>query len=117
MDENLVRSRDEVVERIRRELRVLVRESGWTQRRVEEVNGFTQGYLSQVLQGHIALTVRHLCGILLTIGMTPDDFFSRVLRHTSTEELRERLARYEDALEQLEAQGLVKTRKAEPEEE
>ena len=113
MDEKLVRNRDEVVERMRRELRVLVREGGWTQRRVEETNGFTQGYLSQVLQGHIALTARHLYGILLAIGMSPEDFFDRVLHRTTTGELRERLARYEAALEQLESQGLVKTRKVE----
>jgi transcriptional regulator with XRE-family HTH domain len=117
MEEKLVRQRDEVVERIRRELRVLVRESGSTQRRVEEANGFTQGYLSQVLQGHITLTVRHLYGILLAIGMTPEELFARVLHRTSTDELRERMARYEEALEQLELQGLVKTRKAEPEDE
>lgn len=113
VDEKLVRDRDEVVERIRRELRILVRESGWTQRRVEETNGFTQGYLSQVLQGHIALTARHLFGILLAIGMAPEDFFDRVLHRTSTDELRERMARYEAALEQLELQGLIKTRQAE----
>lgn len=115
MEDKLVRDREEVVERIRRELRILVRESGWTQRRVEEANGFTQGYLSQVLQGHITLTVRHLYGILLAIEMTPEEFFARVLHRTSSDELRERMARYEEALEQLEMQGLVKTRKVDSE--
>ncbi len=108
-DEKLIRQRDEIVERLRRELRALVRESGWTQRRVEEVNGFTAGYLSQVLSGTITLTVRHLCGILLAIGMKPEDFFARVFPgQLGYDELRERLARYDDALDQLEVQGLVK---------
>jgi hypothetical protein len=49
--------------------------------------------------------------------MTPEELFARVLHRTSTDELRERMARYEEALEQLELQGLVKTRKAEPEDE
>lgn len=117
MDEKLIRQRDEVVERIRRELRILVRESGWTQRRVEDANGFTPGYLSQVLQGHIALTVRHLYGILLVIEMTPEEFFSRVVGLASGDELRERMARYEAALDQLERQGLVTPTKAEEGEE
>ena len=107
MDRNLIRRRDELVERIRHELRALVHESGWTQRRVEEANGFTQGYLSQVLQGHIALTVRHLCGILLTIGMRPEELLARVQGRGATEELRERMDRYEALLERLGAEGLL----------
>ena len=79
MDENLVRERDEVADRIRRELSALVREHGWTQRRVEKANGYSKGYLSQVLKGHITLTVRHLYGILLAIGMSPEELFARVL--------------------------------------
>lgn len=109
MDEKLTRERDEVVDRIRRELRVLILESELTQRRVEEVNGFAPGYLSQVLNGAITLTVRHLYGVLLAIGMGAGEFFARVLpERTGVDEIRERMARFDAALEQLESQGLVK---------
>ena len=108
VDQELVRARDAVIDRIRHELQALVREAGWTQRRVEAVNGFTPGYLSQVLQGHIALTVRHLYGILLAIEIEPEELFARVHGHSSTDELRERMARYEAVLDQLAQQGLVK---------
>lgn len=107
MDEKLIRERDAVVDRMRRELRALVRESGWTQRRVEEVNGFTQGYLSQVLQGHITLTVRHLFGVLFALGIRPEDFFGRIFDHALPGEIRERLDRYETLFERLEQQGLL----------
>ncbi len=109
LDENLIRERDEVVEKIRRELRILILESDFTQRRVEELNGFASGYLSQVLNGSITLTVRHLHGILLAIGMEVGEFFARVLPETTRyDEIRERMARFDSALEQLESQGLVK---------
>lgn len=108
MDGRLIKERDQIVERARRELRALVRESDWTQRRIEQANGFTQGYLSQVLQGQITLTVRHLFGILLTIGVPPDDFFARILgRASAANELRERMDRYEDVIVHLERQGLL----------
>lgn len=104
VDEKLIRERDQLVDRIRRELRALVRESGFTQRRVEEANGFTSGYLSQVLKGHITLTVRHLWGILMAIGAEPREFLSRVDGRNSAEELRERMDRYEALLDRLERQ-------------
>jgi transcriptional regulator with XRE-family HTH domain len=104
VDEKLIRERDQVVDRIRRELRALVRESGWTQRRVEEANGFTAGYLSQVLKGHITLTVRHLWGILMAIGTEPGEFLARVDGRSSADELRERMDRYEALLDRLQRQ-------------
>ncbi len=107
MDEKLIRERDVVVERFRRELRALVRESGWTQRRVEEANGFTQGYLSQVLQGHISLTVRHLFGVIFALGIRPEDFFARIFGSALPDEIRERMDRYETLFERLEQQGLL----------
>lgn len=108
MDARLIRERDQIVERARRELRALVQESSWTQRRIEQANGFTQGYLSQVLKGQITLTARHLFGILFTIGVPPDDFLARILdRKSAANELRERMDRYEDVIERLEQQGLL----------
>ncbi len=109
MEKKLVQERDEVVDRIRRELRVLILESGLTQRQVEEANGYAKGYLSQVLNGSITLTVRHMYGVLMAIGVEASEFFARVLPELPRfDEIRERMARYDAALEQLESQGLVK---------
>lgn len=117
VDEKLIRERDEVVDRIRRELRALVRESGWTQRRVEEANGFAPGYLSQVLKGHITLTVRHLWGILLAIGIEPGELFTRVGGRSSADELRERMDRYEALLDRLQRQVVSRPGSPKPGEE
>ncbi len=106
--------RDEAVNRVRRELRRLVRESDRTQRYIEERNGFTRGYLSQVLQGHMTLTVRHVLGILEALEMPPPTFFERLFGHPEPaerevrwDEIRERMARYDAALDELEEKGLL----------
>ncbi len=116
----LPQERDEAVDRIRRELRILVRNSDLTQRRLEEKNQFAQGYLSQVLQGNITLTMRHVIGILSALGIEPAGFFAHMFADApatdpmtpyATEarlaEIRERLERYDRALEELERRGLV----------
>ncbi len=105
--------RDEMVDRLREELRRTVRESGSTQRTIEEANGFTRGYLSQVLQGHVTLTARHAFGVLLALGVSPQDFFHRLFddrqqgRPEVLSEIRDRMARYDAAIEQLERKGLL----------
>ncbi len=105
--------RDEAVKRLRRELRRLVRESDETQRSIEVANGFTRGYLSQVLQGHVTLTARHVFGILFALAVPPGRFFSRFFGErsagadTSLSEIRERMSRYDAALKQLEEKGLL----------
>jgi len=106
------KQRDELVDRLRVELRRLVRESGSTQRTVEEANGFTRGYLSQVLQGHVTLSAKHVFGIVLALGVTPDAFFLKLFegrqsQHARLSEIRERMAVYDAALEQLERKGLL----------
>ncbi len=107
--------RDEMVDGLRNELRGLVRDSGLTQRAIEEANGFTRGYLSQVLQGHVTLTARHVFGILLALDVAPGLFFQRIFddrrgeRQETLSEIRERMARYDAAFEQLERNGLLKT--------
>lgn len=109
----LQKRRDDTVDRLREKLRRAVRESGSTQRNVEEANGFSRGYLSQVLQGHVTLTARHVFGILLALQVPPDTFFSRLYggdrraRHEHLSEIRERMAVYDAALEQLERKGLI----------
>lgn len=106
--------RDEAIAQIRRELRRLINDSGVTQRSIEEKNGFTQGYLSQVLKGHIALGARHILGVLFALGMSPQEFFARLFggyeesgSQVPLDEIRERLARYDAAIDQLEEKGLV----------
>ncbi len=113
MTTSMQEQRDGLVDRLREELRRMVRESGSTQRTVEEANGFTRGYLSQVLQGHVTLTARHVFGILLALGVSPDAFFLRLFedgrqgRQERLSEIRERMAVYDAALEQLERKGLL----------
>ena len=107
------RRRDETVDRLREELRRRVRESDATQRAIEAANGFTRGYLSQVLQGHVTLTARHVFGILFALGIEPGTFFRRLFDdpwqrpEASLSEIRERMARYDEALKQLEEKGLL----------
>ena len=103
--------RDETVERLREELRRRVRESHRTQRSIEIANGFTRGYLSQVLQGHVTLTARHVFGILFALDVPPGRFFRRFFddrgADASLSEIRERMTRYDAALRQLEKKGLL----------
>lgn len=107
------RQRDAAVDRLRGELRRLVRESDATQRSIEVANGFTRGYLSQVLQGHVTLTARHVFGILIALAVPPAEFFSRFFgarppaADTSLSEIRERMSHYDAALRQLEEKGLL----------
>ena len=107
------RRRDAAVERLRQELRQQVRGSDMTQRAIEEENGFSHGYLSQVLQGHVTLTARHVFGILMALGIPPDAFFRRLFGDSGgghdgpISEIRERMARYDAALKQLEDKGVL----------
>ena len=107
------RRRDRAVDRLRQALRREVRTSDLTQRAIEEENGFTRGYLSQVLQGHVTLTVRHVFGILFALGISPEAFFQQLFTGPAQtaagplSEIRERMARYDAALEELEAKGVL----------
>ncbi len=110
------KQRDEMVYRLREELRRKVRESGLTQRSLEETNGFTRGYLSQVLQGHVTLTARHVFGILVALEISPGAFFHRLFDDPGQDswenmgeirDIRNRLDRYDAALKQLERKGLI----------
>ncbi len=109
---NVRQQRDEMADRLREELHRMVRQSGSTQRALEQANGFTRGYLSQVLKGHVTLTARHVFGILLALEASPSEFFHRFFeadwpnRPEPLSEIRERMARYDAALEQLERKGL-----------
>ncbi len=112
MDDRLMDKREEGVERVRQELRRLVRASDRTQREIERANDFTERYLSQVLQGKVTLTIRHLYGILLALERTPEEFFAHLAGRDATvpgfDEIRERMARYDAAIDELERGGLLK---------
>jgi transcriptional regulator with XRE-family HTH domain len=107
-----IESRDQAVARVRDQLRRLVRASGKTQRAIEEENGFSHGYLSQVFGGNMTLTVRHVFGILLSLGESPAVFFAQLFPEEreaqhDLSEIRERMNRYDDAFRELEAKGLL----------
>ena len=114
MNDDFVRRRDQSVTEVLDHLRRLVRESEKTQRNIEEENGFARGYLSQVLNGHMSLTVRHLFGILQALEIPPGEFFTRLTGDSELQdswldmdEIRQRMARYDSVIKELEDQGLV----------
>ena len=72
-----MRPRDRVPGLLAR-IRFLVHVSSLTQRSIEERCGFSRGYLSQILRGHIDLKIRHLLAILGAIGFAPDEFFAEL---------------------------------------
>jgi transcriptional regulator with XRE-family HTH domain len=87
-----------------------VRDSPLTQRQVEEINGFRQGYLSQVLKGHITLSMRHMVGIMYALEEAPGQIFDGLMEpntHLGLDEIREKLERYDRAFDTLEAKGLL----------
>ncbi len=105
-------SRDLAVAEVRDELRRLVRASDRTQRAIEAENRFSHGYLSQVFGGNMSLTVRHVFGILLSLDESPAAFFARIFPEDGEaaedlSEIRERMSRYDTAIRELEAKGLL----------
>lgn len=112
-------SRDLAVAKIRDELRQLVRASDKTQRAIEAENHFSHGYLSQVFGGNMSLTVRHVVGILLSLDESPAAFFARIFPDAGGDaeylsEIRERMSRYDSAMRELEAKGLVTPAREDP---
>lgn len=101
--------REKAVDELRHALYRLVRQSDLTQRAIEERNGFTRGYLSQVLKGHVTLTARHVLGILFALDVDPGAFFAELYDpdEMPISEIRQRLARYDAALQELEEKGLL----------
>lgn len=129
-----IEQRDRAVDLLRAELHRLVRESQKTQRDIEKENGYARGYLSQVLNGHMSITVRHVFAILLSLEIPPGRFFARLfpdLEDAAFEgpafafeepalvkygpgepsgtlsELRQKLAVYDSALKELQEKGLL----------
>lgn len=101
---------DASVENVRRRLRDQVRLSPLSQRQIEDHLGWSRGYLSQVLQGHITLSVGHLLGILSALERRPEVFFAEVSGAASADsidEIRQKLLLYDHAFAQLRAKGLI----------
>jgi len=60
------------------EIRKMVKDSGLSQRQVEERAGFSKGYLSQLLARNLDLKLWHVLAILDVFGRSPAEFFSNV---------------------------------------
>ncbi len=114
-DRGFAAAREDAADRVLLKLRSLVRATTRTQRSLEIENGFRRGYLSQVLQGHITLTIRHLLGILKALDVPPSQFFAELEGRGDGGdqplllEIRERMARYDAAFEQLMERGLLQS--------
>ncbi len=119
-------------------LRLRIKSSPLSQRKIEERAGFSRGYLSQLLTEKLELKVVHIMAVLTVLEVQPARFFDGLYpsRPTALErfkrssrldlpelnqtmdalyglgleslhQLRHRLARCEDAVEQLEDLGLL----------
>lgn len=56
-------------------LRLLIHYSPETPRELERRAGFSRGYLSQILGGHLTLRVEHLLALVLALDLEPAEFF------------------------------------------
>ena len=56
-------------------LRLLIHYSPETPRDLERRAGFSRGYLSQILGGHLPLRVEHLLALILALDLEPAEFF------------------------------------------
>lgn len=61
--------------RLLKRLRLLIQLSEKTQQEIESQAGFSSGYLSQMLNGHIEVKIRHLLVILDSIEIRPAELF------------------------------------------
>ncbi|MEL7059031.1 MAG: helix-turn-helix transcriptional regulator [Acidobacteriota bacterium] len=97
------------VDRLRDELRRLVKTSTVSQREIERRANWSRGYLSQVLQGHIGLAVHHVLAVLSALESDPGRFFADVFGdgRPELEDIQRRMARYDAAFAHLSAQGLL----------
>ncbi len=59
-------------------LRWRIQCSPLTQRALERNLGFSKGYLSQVLRGHVDLKFNHLLSLLEALGVDAGDFFAEI---------------------------------------
>ena len=82
---------------------LLIRVTGWTQRRLDRHLGYSVGYISRLLTGNTKLLYAHILDILKAIGVEPARFFEVLHPDTSPQhllEVLERAHRLRDAGEQ-----------------
>jgi transcriptional regulator with XRE-family HTH domain len=63
---------------ILQELRRIIKRSDLNQREVEDLAGFSRGYLSQLLAGNLDLKVWHVLSVLKAFQIPPGEFFGRI---------------------------------------
>ncbi len=127
--DEVVKKRDVAVTKVLAELRLAVRQNDMTQREIEKQNGYARGYLSQVLNGHMSLTARHILAILFSLDIPPGNFFARLFPDPEgsvfgepislgyppggygsegmLSEIRERMAHYDSVIEELQQKGVL----------
>jgi len=71
---------DHEVQRFSELLRLRIVASGKTQRSVEQMLGWSAGYVSQLLRGRQDLKLKQILAILATIGATPEDLLADLAR-------------------------------------
>jgi len=66
---------------------LLIRITGWTQRRLDRHLGYSLGYMSRLLTGNARLLYSHILEILGAIGVEPARFFAVLHPDSSPEHL------------------------------
>lgn len=98
------------VDEARDELKRLLREHKLSQRAVETQCGWSRGYLSQVFQGRITLTLAHVFAILAAVDLPAAEFFHQLSGSTDPlpmDEIRNRLDQYDAQFDELRQRGLL----------
>ena len=101
---------DRQIGEAREELKRVLRETKTSQRAVEERCGWSRGYLSQVFQGRITLTLAHILAILGVSGRSTVAFFQHLTgepQPLEMNEIRNRLDQYDAAFDELRRRGLI----------
>lgn len=101
---------EERVERARDELKNLLRDQKISQRAVETRCGWSRGYLSQVFQGRITLTLAHVLAILDAAETSAVEFFQSLDDAPNPlllDEIRNRLEQYDAQFDELRRKGLL----------
>ena len=75
LNDQLVASIDDEIERITALLSTVIKVANVTKRELEKELGASGGYLSRLLSGKMGLSIRHILLICAAIGLQPEEFF------------------------------------------